>query len=181
MRTYNVPKESHLLFQHFVTRKSSLISLLLHGFAIDVTAIARGIDICQSSRGRDGFAVRIILIACHHGAAAVYDAHHITLEVGDIVVDGAVVLQGIGGSISIVEEIQGVGAVGFPHQPATGVQIVVGNAVYGFTGAQPFQVVGVGHCGSGGYRLGQSSAVVPREGPPSTVVVAQRGAASPSL
>ncbi len=57
----------------------------------------------------------------------------------------------------------------------------MGNAANGFTGARPFQVVGAVHRSTGGNCLGKPSAVVPREGPPSTVVVAQRGAASPSL
>ena len=61
---------------------------------------------------------------------AVHDVKHIALEVGHIVVGGAVVGQGVRVTAFVIEEVQGVGAVGLPYQLATCIGVVVSCTVF---------------------------------------------------
>lgn len=57
---------------------------------------------------------------------AVHDVKHIALEIGHIVVGSTIILQCVGVTAFVVEEVQGVGAVGLPYQLATGIEANVG-------------------------------------------------------
>ena len=54
----------------------------------------------------DQIAVESIRIACNYCALCIHDGHYIALKIGDVVVQGAVVLYGICVAIGIIEEIQ---------------------------------------------------------------------------
>ena len=99
---------------------------------------------------------------------------NIALEVGHIVVGSAVILQGVGMTAFVVEEVQGVGAVGLPHQLATGIEIVVGDAADFLGQTQTVRIVGEGELlatAVGGY---QSPALLPVKAPIGTIIVLQR-------
>ena len=74
----------------------------------------------------------------------------VALEVGNVVVQGVVVLQCVGISAGIVEEVQGVTAAGLAQELAAGVVVAVGGAVVdGFAQPQSAGIVGeVEACGS---------------------------------
>ena len=63
----------------------------------------------------DQIAVRIVIVTRDYCALCIHDRHHVTLQVGDVVVENTIVLQCIGIAIGIVEEVQGVTAKGFPQ------------------------------------------------------------------
>ena len=92
---------------------------------VDIAAVAQGVDGSQGDvggiRGNRGFSVGVVSIADHGCTKAVHDVEHIALEVGHIVVGGAVILQGIGVTALVIEEVQGVGAPGFPQELAAGI------------------------------------------------------------
>ena len=102
----------------------------------------------------------------------IYQADDVALEVQDVVVGSAVVLQDRGIAVGVVEEVQDVVAVGFPQEGIAGVIVGVGYAVCGFGGADAISSIVVADIGgSVGCRL-QPSAVAPGEGPAISVVVA---------
>ena len=78
--------------------------------------------------GGQRLAVGIVGVADDGGSGGVYDVKHVALEVGDVVVEGAVVFQGVGVSVNVVEEIQGVAAPGLAHELAACVVVAVGGA-----------------------------------------------------
>ena len=137
-----------------------------------VSSVAQGVDACQVAGGGNDVAVGVVLIAGHHCAAGIDQLHYIALEVGDVVVHGAVVLQGEGRSAGIVEEVQGVGAVGFPEQLAAGVVVGVGRAVDSLRGADTVVVIGIGDGMASTDGFGQIPAFRPGEFPLGAVVVA---------
>ncbi|MEE1327184.1 MAG: hypothetical protein UHS47_01410 [Oscillospiraceae bacterium] len=83
----------------------------------------------------DQIAVESIRIACNYCALCIHDGHHVTLKVGDVIVERAIVLQRIGNSVGIVEEVQRIAAEAFPQQSATGILRSVFNAIDYFESA----------------------------------------------
>ena len=63
----------------------------------------------------DQIAVESIRIACNYCALCIHDGHHITLQICDVIVERAIVLQRIGIAIGIVEEVQSITAEAFPR------------------------------------------------------------------
>ena len=84
----------------------------------------------------------------------------------------AVINHGKGGTVLVVQELHHRVTETIPDQLVAGVQILMDHAVHCLRGADAVQVVGVGNAdiavGSGG----QFPAVLPPEGPPGAVVVA---------
>lgn len=99
--------------------------------------------------------------------------HHVALEVCNVVIGRAIVLKRIRMTTSIVEEIQRVIAIGFPHELTAGIEVVVCHTVDNLARSQTIGIVCVGNVrgaiGSGS----QTSAIPPSERPTSAVVVAQ--------
>ena len=75
-----------------------------------VATVAQGVDhaegISKRSGGAQNVAVGVIFVAHNNCARSVHDGHYVTLEVCNVVVHRAVVLQRIGLSASGVEKIQ---------------------------------------------------------------------------
>ena len=150
----------------------SALEVIGPGFlVVHVSTVAQGVDACQGSRCRDDLAIGIVVIAGHHRTTGVHNPHHVTLEVGDIIVDCAVVLHGVGCTIGIVEEVNGIGSPGHAHQLTAGVVVAVGSAVHGLTGSQAVGIVGeaqaVAACGGSC----QAPTVSPGEVPAIAVIV----------
>ena len=87
-----------------------------------VAAVAQGIDFSDVRiiavamvRSCNNLAVGVILVAGDNIPVGVDDLHHIALQVSDVVIGSAVVLQRIGNTAGIVEEIEGIVAVGLPQ------------------------------------------------------------------
>lgn len=70
----------------------------------------------KDAGGGCDFAVGVVLVGGDGGAAGVYQVGHVTLEVGDVVVDSAVVLQRVESAVGIKEEVNGIRAPGRPPQ-----------------------------------------------------------------
>ena len=83
-----------------------------------VASIAQGVIYTKGAgkctSGGQRLAVGAIGVADNRGTRSVYDVQYIALEIGDVVVQSTVVLDGIGRTHGIVEEVQGVTAPGFP-------------------------------------------------------------------
>ena len=139
---------------------------------VDIPTVAQRVDIRQRARCGNDFPVRVIVVACDNVLAGVHNPHHVPLQVGDVVVHRAVVLHGVGGSIGIVEEVNGIGAPGHAHQLATGIVVTVGGAVDNLAGSQAAGIIGeaqaVAACGGSC----QAPTVSPGEVPANAVVVA---------
>ena len=89
------------------------------GFGVvDVAAVAQGIDFCQGAGSGQDLAVGIVGVGGYDLLIAVQDRQNIALEVGDIVVGGAIIGQGVGVTAFIVEEVQGVAVAPFSRQVA---------------------------------------------------------------
>ena len=94
------------------------------------------------------------------------------MQVGDVIVHRAVVLHGVGCTIGIIEEVNGIGSPGHAHQLAAGVIIAVSGAAHSLAGSQSAGIVGEAQAvGSVGGRR-QAPAVLPRHCPPGAVAVA---------
>jgi len=92
------------------------------GFGIVVvTAIAQGVNGCMGTGSGGCVAVGVVLVPGCGVTCGVYQSYDIALEVGDVIVDRAVLLHGNGGAICVIEEVQDGGAVGFPEEFAAGV------------------------------------------------------------
>ena len=94
------------------------------------------------------------------------------MQVCNVIVESAVVLEGIGTAICIVEEVQGVAAVGFPEKLITGIVISVDNSINGFRQSLTIGIVGEFNLGVSGGCLVQLLPRAPGEGPPGAVIVA---------
>ena len=95
------------------------------------------------------------------------------MQIGDVVIQCAIVLQRVGRAICIIEEVQGIAAVGFPEQLAAGIEVCVLDPVHSFGGADSVSIVGktqILRAAGGGF---QPFALAPGEGPAGTVVVAE--------
>ena len=151
----------------------SALEVVESGFLIvDVPTVAQGVDACQSASSGDDLAIGVVVVAGHHRAAGVYDAHDIALEIGDIVVHCAVVLHGVGCTIGIIEEVNGIGSPGHAHQLTAGVVVAVGSAVHGLAGSQAAGIVSKAQA-VGSIRSGcKAPAIGPGEVPAGAVEVA---------
>ena len=153
----------------------SALEVVEPGFlVVDIPTIPQGVEVCQSAGSRKNLAIGVIVIAGHHRAAGIHNAHYVSLEVGDVVVHRAVVLHGIGCTIGIVEEVNGIAAPGHAHQLTAGVVVAVGGAVHGLADPQTAGIIGKAQAIGpiGGRR--QTPAVLPRHCPPVAVIVAGR-------
>ena len=56
----------------------------------------------------DQIAVRVVIVTCDYRALSVYNGHHVTLQVCDVIVERAIVLQCIGIAVGIIEEVQSI-------------------------------------------------------------------------
>ena len=148
------------------------------GFSIVVVAaVAQGVDLRQGAFCGNDLAVGVVFVAGDNISVGIDDLHHIALQVGDVVIGGAVVLYRIGNAAGIVEEIEGVAAVGLPQQLAAGVVISVDNTVDGFRGADTVVVVSIGDVGVTAACADQVPAFRPGECPAGAVKVADGVAA----
>ena len=151
----------------------SALEVIEPGFlVVHVSTVAQGVDACQGSRCRDDLAIGIVVIAGRHRTAGVHNAHYVALEIGDVIVHRAVVLHGVGCTIGIIEEVNGIGSPGHAHQLAAGVVVAVGGAVHGLAGSQAAGIISkaqvVGSIGDGG----QSPTIDPGKVPAGAIVVA---------
>ena len=139
---------------------------------VDISTIAQRVDICQRARCGNDFPVGVIVVACDNVLAGVHNAHHVALEIGDVIVHRAVVLHGVGCTIGIIEEVNGIGSPGHAHQLTAGVVVAVGSAVHGLAGSQSAGIIGEAQAvGSVGGRR-QTSTVDPGKVPASAIEVA---------
>ncbi len=79
----------------------------------------------KDAGGGCDFAVGVVLVGGDGGAAGIYNAHYVALEIGDVI---TVVFQGIGSAVGIIEEVNGIRAPGQPPQTV---------AAHGQGGSQP--------------------------------------------
>ena len=102
------------------------------GFGILVIApVAQGVDLRHGAAGTQDLAEGIVEIRCYLVAAAVYQIHHIALEVRNVIVDRAGgphgVGQGVGRSALVIPEVQNLRAAaalhGLPQQLAVGDEV----------------------------------------------------------
>ena len=141
---------------------------------INISAVAQGVIVqilvvCGIQNVTPG----IVLVDAVGSTAGIDNPHHVTLGIQHVVQHGAVVLHGEGLTVLVVEEVHGnAGAHGHPHQSAALVIVGVNHTIHSLAVPQAIGIIGVadaaGAVGSGG----KLTAVLPREGPPSAVVVA---------
>ena len=151
----------------------SALKVVESGFlVVDVPTVAQGVDACQSASSGDDLAIGVVVVACDNVLAGVHNAHHVPLQVGDVVVRRAVVLHGVGCTIGIIEEVNGIGSPGHAHQLTAGVVVAVGSAVHGLAGSQAAGIVSKAQA-VGSIRSGcKAPAIGPGEVPAGAVVVA---------
>ena len=151
----------------------SALEVVEPGFlVVDIPTVAQRVDICQRAGCGDDLPVGVIVVACDNVLAGVHNPHHVPLQVGDVVVRRAVVLHGVGCTIGIIEEVNGIGSPGHAHQPAAGIIIAVRDTIYRLAGSQVVCIVGKAQAvGSVGGRR-QTPAILPRHCPPGAVAVA---------
>ena len=137
-----------------------------------IPSIPQRIDACQFAGGGNDVAEGVVFVAGNYCAGGIDQLHHIALEVSDVVIHRAIMLQSKGGAAGIVEEVQGVGAVGFPQQLAAGVVVGVGRAVYSLRCADTVVVIGIGDGMASTDGFDQIPALGPLKGPTGAVVVA---------
>ena len=94
------------------------------------------------------------------------------MQVCNVIVEGAVVLQRVGGTIGIVEEVQGVAAIGFSQKLITGIIISVDNSIDCLGQPLAVRIVGESNLGVSGFCPVQLLACTPLKGPPGTIIVA---------
>ena len=120
----------------------------------NISTVAQGVHVCQGAGGGENVAVWVVLVFRNHFSLCVNNGHDITLEIGDVVVQGSVMLDREGVTACVIEEIESIGAVGLSQQLTTSIVIGMHCAVDGFTGSQAVGIVGiadgVGAVGGGG-------------------------------
>ena len=145
-----------------------------------VAAVAQGVSLGHCSGGGEDVAVGVVGVRGNGVSVGIYQPHYIALEVGNVIVVGAVALYGIGHSVTVVEEVQGgVGAgMVLPQQLTAGVAVVDGCAVYDLVIPDAVAVVDIGVGLAVYYGFGQPPSLCPGKGVPPAIVVAQRIAAA---
>ena len=144
------------------------------GFIIVVIAtVAQGVDACHAAGGGNDLAVGVIFVGCYGDSVSVDQPDNIALQVQDIVVICAVVVQRKGFAVGIVEEVQVIVTVEFPHQLAVVVDINgSGAAVYCFCCTQAIFRVVEGNINAIIVGSVQSAKLAPNKVPAGAVVVA---------
>lgn len=98
-----------------------------------VPPVAQRIDLRHGAAGTQDLAEGIVEIRCHLVAAAVYQIHHVALQIRNVIIDGAGRVYGVGqgvwGATLVIPEIQNLcGTVPrdrLPQQLPAGVDIAV--------------------------------------------------------
>ena len=98
-----------------------------------VPPVAQRVDLRHGAAGAQDFTIGIVGIGRYFIALAVYQIHHIALEVRNVIVDGTGgtygVGQGVGRTALVIPEVQNLRAAaalhGLPQQLSTGVDIAV--------------------------------------------------------
>ena len=87
----------------------------------DVAAVAQGIDIGMRAEGRGGLAVGIVPVAGSNVAVDIHQPDHITLGIGDVIVDVTVLQQHEGRTVLVIEEVQYIVTVSLSDQLAAAI------------------------------------------------------------
>ena len=142
---------------------------------IIIRSVAQGViraqGACQGAGGAEHLAVGTVGIANYRSAGGIYNVQNIALEVRNVIVQGAVILNRIGRTHGIVEEIQSVAAPGLPHQLAAGIIVFMLGGAYLLTQPQAFGIIGVGNALATAGSGHQSPALCPAKCPGGSVVV----------
>ena len=119
---------------------------------VDIAPVAEGVvgaqGGCQGAGDGEGFAPGVIGVGNHRASRSVQDGRHIPLQVGGVVVGGAVVGHGHGNAIGVVGEVQGVAAYGHLAELAAVVDIAIGNRAVGTADSHTVLVIGIGPGGA---------------------------------
>ena len=119
---------------------------------VDIAPVAEGVvgsqGGCQGAGDGEGFAPGVIGVGNHRASRSVQDCRHIPLQVGGVVVGGAVVGHGHGNAIGVVGEVQGVAAYGHLAELTAVVDIAIGNRAVGTADSHTVLVIGVGPGGA---------------------------------
>ena len=108
---------------------------------IDIPTIPQGIQLRQSTHHGNDVAPCIVSILGYRGSGGGFHRHYVALQVGDVIVDGAIVSHGQRRAVGIIAEIQNVVPNGHPHQLVAGIDVAVGLVVAYPSGAQIAGVV----------------------------------------
>ena len=84
----------------------------------------------------------------------------------------AVVLHGVGCTIGIIEEVNGIGSPGHAHELTAGIVVLVSNTIYRFTGSQAIGIVSKAQAVAASSSGCQVPTACPRHCPAGAVVVA---------
>ena len=159
------------------------LEVIESGFLIVyISTIAQGVLRKNGVAGlENNVTVGIILVNTVSRARGTGDADDIALQVQKIITGVTIILQRVGCALFIIEEVHDVGSAtlrpGLTQQLAAGIDVVIGNAIYGLTGADTIAVVGVANRSAGFRCACQFPAILPGKGPAGTVIVACRIAA----
>lgn len=77
----------------------------------------------------------------YRGSGGGFHRHYVALQVGDVIVDGAIAGHGQRRAVGIVAEIQNVVSNGHPHQLVISVDVAVGLVIAGALGTDAAGVV----------------------------------------
>ena len=141
-----------------------------------VATVAQGIHFTEGVRECSGdaqdVAVGIVFVVYNHRTASIHDGHDIALEIGDVVVHRAVVVQCIRLTTCGIEEVDDRVTVGFSQEFTAGVHIGVLHAVDSLAGTNAVSIVGIADAGGSIRSRGELSAILPSERPSRAIVVA---------
>ena len=119
---------------------------------VDIAPVAEGVvgaqGGCQGAGDGEGLAPGVIGVGNHRASRSVQDCRHIPLQVGGVVVGGAVVGHGHGNAIGVVGEVQGVAAYGHLAELTAVVDIAIGNRAVGTADSHTVLVIGIGPGGA---------------------------------
>ena len=119
---------------------------------VDIAPVAEGVvgtqGGCQGAGDGEGIAPGVIGVGNHRASRSVQDCRHIPLQVGGVVVGGAVVGRGHGNAIGIVGEVQGVAAYGHLAELTSVVDIAIGHRAVGTADSHTVLVIGIGPGGT---------------------------------
>lgn len=98
--------------------------------------MAKMADLRRHAGCGNGAAVGAVLVACDDRTASIHDRRHIALEIGDVVIDRVIMLNGIRLPAGGVEEVEGRITIGFSQEFTTDVHISVLNPIHSLACAQ---------------------------------------------
>ena len=143
------------------------------GFSVVVLAtVANGIDSSHGAVGINHIAPGIVAILCDGCTGAVDDPDNITLLVQNIDVVCTVVLEGIGQTAVIVDDIQDIAAPGLTNDLTIQSQVVVSHTVNSLAVTDASHIVGVLDLVVIGLCIDELAALCPVKVPTGAVVVA---------